>query len=59
MKTAIPTFQFAIEEKIWSDAYVRHLSGGTSEAWTHANKAVEGFRDEAQRRALDEQEADR
>lgn len=49
----IPTFRAAIEERVWSNAYVRHLSGGATEAWTLANKDLEGWRDEAQRRALD------
>ena len=48
----IPTFRTAIEDYVWATVYSRHLSGGETEAWSHADAAIERLRDEAQRRAM-------
>jgi hypothetical protein len=50
----IPTFASVREDAVWAAAFVRHLTGGGTEAWDHANRALEAHRDEAQRRALEE-----
>lgn len=52
--TQIPTFASVREDAVWAAAFVRHLTGGSREAWRHADIAVERLRDEAQRRAVDE-----
>jgi hypothetical protein len=44
----IPTFASVREDAVWAAAFVRHLSGGGTEARRHADRAVELYRDAMQ-----------
>lgn len=50
----IPTFRSTTEQAVWAGLYLRHLSGGATEAWKLADRGLEDWRDEEQRRCIDE-----
>lgn len=55
----IPTFRSTLEEAIWANAYARfttdlaNMGGGAKTAWDLADRTVEAYRDESQRREFD------